>query len=117
LQEVILAICLKHPATALGRREKMGQDTLRISLEEMDRRFGDLFAIKDGGSAEIFASVAKKWEAHNSTGKPLTAGYVQICHRSVKRRIERGDDLHDLHELAKNHGWSDIIYRIRPGTE
>jgi len=91
----------------------MSRDTLRLSQEEMGRRFDELFAIHN--KTETCETIAEKWAERK--GKPLTAGQVQVCYRSVKRRIEHGDDLHDLHELAKNQGWSDIIWRLRPGTE
>jgi len=60
----------------------MGQDTRRISPEEMDRRFDDLRAIKDGGSAEIFASVEQKWA--DRKGEPITAGMVRKYYSKVQ---------------------------------
>jgi hypothetical protein len=90
----------------------MSRNTLKLSQEEMGRRFDELFAIHN--KTETCETIAEKWAAR---GRPITIRMVRKYYSEVKRRIERGDGLHDLHKLAKNYGWSDIIWKLRPGTE
>ena len=84
----------------------MSRDTLRLSQEEMGRRFDELRAIKKGES-EKFELVAQKWTKRK--GKSVTAGMVRKYWSKVHILDKRGVN---LHEAAKVYTWSYIIWTL-----